>query len=81
MIVCERLTKYFGHITAIKELSIEIPDGEVFGLLGPNGAGKTTTMRMLACLIKPSFGSAKIDDLEIGPENNNLKFGLLCTIL
>jgi ABC-2 type transport system ATP-binding protein len=73
MIVCERLTKYFGQITAIKDLSIRIPDGQVFGLLGPNGAGKTTTMRMLACLIKPSFGSARIGDLEIGPEKNNLK--------
>ena len=73
MIVCDRLTKFFGKIRAIQDLSLRIPEGQIFGLLGPNGAGKTTTMRMLACLIKPTYGRANIDGIEIGPENNNLK--------
>jgi ABC-2 type transport system ATP-binding protein len=65
MIVCDRLTKTFGTITAIKDFTVEIPDGCIFGLLGPNGAGKTTTMRMLSCLISPSSGSAMIDTFDV----------------
>lgn len=65
MIICEGLTKTFGQITAITDFSIEIPDGRIFGLLGPNGAGKTTTMRMLACLIQPTLGNARIDSYDI----------------
>jgi ABC-2 type transport system ATP-binding protein len=65
MIICDRLTKSFESITAIKDFSLEIPDGCVFGLLGPNGAGKTTTMRMLSCLIAPTSGSAQIDSYDI----------------
>jgi ABC-2 type transport system ATP-binding protein len=54
------LTKTFGSHTAVNHLNFKVEEGEVFGLLGPNGAGKTTTIRMLACLISPSEGSAKI---------------------
>jgi ABC-2 type transport system ATP-binding protein len=66
MIICEGLTKTFEEITAIKDFTVEIPDGRIFGLLGPNGAGKTTTMRMLSCLIQPTSGRASIDSYEIG---------------
>jgi ABC-2 type transport system ATP-binding protein len=66
MIICDRLTKYFGKVRAIENFTIQIKEGQIFGLLGPNGAGKTTTMRMLACLIKPSYGWATIDDNQIG---------------
>jgi ABC-2 type transport system ATP-binding protein len=65
MITCDKLTKSFQSITAIKDFSLEIPDGCVFGLLGPNGAGKTTTMRMLSCLIEPTSGTAHIDSYDI----------------
>src|SRR4030042_6614754 len=71
MIVTEGLSKHFGTIKAIDDFTIEIPNGKIFGLLGPNGAGKTTTMRILACLIKPTFGRAFIDEYEIGKENDN----------
>lgn len=54
------LTKTFGSHIAVDHLNFEVEEGEVFGLLGPNGAGKTTTIRMLACLISPSEGSAKV---------------------
>jgi ABC-2 type transport system ATP-binding protein len=54
------LTKTFGSHTAVDHLNFRVEEGEVFGLLGPNGAGKTTTIRMLACLISPSEGSAKV---------------------
>ncbi len=65
MITCTGLSKHFGPIHAIDNLTIEIPTGQIFGLLGPNGAGKTTTMRMLCCLIRPTAGTASIDGLDI----------------
>jgi len=60
VIETEGLTKRFGSFTAVDHLSFEVREGEVFGLLGPNGAGKTTTIRILACLVSPSEGSAKV---------------------
>jgi ABC-2 type transport system ATP-binding protein len=61
----ERLTKRFGSLKAVDQLSFEVGEGEVFGLLGPNGAGKTTTVRVLACLISPSEGSARVGGYDI----------------
>jgi ABC-2 type transport system ATP-binding protein len=54
------LTKRYGHLVAVDDLSLEIREGEVFGLLGPNGAGKTTTIGMLCGLLKPSGGQVFI---------------------
>ena len=51
------LTKHYGNIVAVENLSLEVPRGHVFGLLGPNGSGKTTTMSMLLGLVKPTSGS------------------------
>lgn len=70
MIETSNLTRRFDEIVAVKDLSISIREGEVFGLLGPNGAGKTTTVRMLCCLILPTSGSAFIDGIEIGTETS-----------
>jgi ABC-2 type transport system ATP-binding protein len=64
-IEAEGLTKMFGSLIAVDHLSFKVEEGEVFGLLGPNGAGKTTTVRMLACLISPSEGSAKVGGYDI----------------
>jgi len=61
----EGLTKYYESLVAVDHLTFKVEEGEVFGLLGPNGAGKTTTIRMLACLISPSEGSAKISGHKI----------------
>ena len=61
----EGLTKRFGSLKAVDQLSFEVGEGEVFGLLGPNGAGKTTTVRVLACLISPSEGSARVGGHDI----------------
>jgi ABC-2 type transport system ATP-binding protein len=52
----EQLNKWFGSFQAIKELSMEVEEGALFGFLGPNGAGKTTTMRMILDLIRPDSG-------------------------
>jgi polyether ionophore transport system ATP-binding protein len=56
----DSLTKRFGAIVAVDDLSLSVPTGEIFGFLGPNGAGKSTTIRMLLGLIRPSAGSAHV---------------------
>jgi ABC-2 type transport system ATP-binding protein len=73
MIEAENLTRKFGSLTAVDNLTLSVDDGEVFGLLGPNGAGKTTIVRMLCCLISKTSGKAKIGGYEIGNEENALK--------
>ncbi|MDQ6695099.1 MAG: ABC transporter ATP-binding protein [Chloroflexota bacterium] len=64
-IVAEGLGRQFGDRWAVRDLSFQVEEGEVFGLLGPNGAGKTTTMRMMTCLIAPSEGTAHICGYDI----------------
>jgi len=54
------IVKKFGDLTAVNDISLTIPRGEFFAMLGPNAAGKTTTLKILAGLIKPTSGSAKI---------------------
>lgn len=56
----EELSRDFGSIHAVDNLSIEVPHGSVFGFLGPNGAGKTTTIRLLLGLLQPSHGTAQV---------------------
>jgi len=68
-IEAEGLTRRFGSLPAVDRLSFEVEEGEVFGLLGPNGAGKTTTVRMLACLISPSEGSARVGGYDISQDS------------
>jgi ABC-2 type transport system ATP-binding protein len=60
IIEVHNLTKKFGEITAVSDLSLEVKEGEVLGFLGPNGSGKTTTIRMLAGIISPTSGYATI---------------------
>jgi ABC-2 type transport system ATP-binding protein len=60
MIEAHELTRKFGDITAVENLSLEVAEGEVLGFLGPNGAGKTTTIRMLAGIISPTSGYAVV---------------------
>jgi len=64
-IVTQDLTKRFGNLTAVDNLSLEIPQGIVFGFLGPNGAGKTTTLKMLLGFTKPTNGRAWIMGEEV----------------
>jgi ABC-2 type transport system ATP-binding protein len=60
-ITIEGLTKRFGDVLAVDDLSFQVDQGTVVGFLGPNGAGKTTTLRMLLGLVTPTAGSARID--------------------
>jgi ABC-2 type transport system ATP-binding protein len=60
-ITIDGLTKRFGEVVAVDDLSFAVDQGTVVGFLGPNGAGKTTTLRMLLGLVTPTWGSARID--------------------
>ena len=67
------LGKRFGTRTAVEGLTFSVLPGEVFGLLGPNGAGKTTTVRMLAGLLSPSEGDARVEGISIRDRNGTLR--------
>jgi sodium transport system ATP-binding protein len=60
MIVFQHLTKRYGSLTAVRDLSLTVPPGEVYALLGPNGAGKTTALRCLATLLDTTSGRASV---------------------
>jgi ABC-2 type transport system ATP-binding protein len=64
-VLVEHLTKRFGERLAVDDLSFSVAAGEVFGFLGPNGAGKTTTVRMLATLIEPTSGNARVAGFDL----------------
>jgi ABC-2 type transport system ATP-binding protein len=59
------LTKRYGKFTAVDNISLHVPRGELFGLLGPNGAGKTTTMRMIAGILRPTSGSISVAGIDL----------------
>ena len=65
MISLQHLNKRFGTVQAVRDLSLEIPAGELFCFLGPNGAGKTTTIKMLTGLLKPDSGIIHIGGYDI----------------
>jgi sodium transport system ATP-binding protein len=65
MIQVEDLSKSFGKVKAVQNVSFAAPDGQITGLLGPNGAGKSTTLRMLYTLLKPDNGTAKVDGFDV----------------
>ncbi|MHB1133343.1 MAG: ABC transporter ATP-binding protein [Chloroflexota bacterium] len=73
MIQTTDLAKRFGAKTAVKDLNLAIGKGEVFGFLGPNGAGKTTTVRMLACLVAPTSGTARLGSLQVGRDDGEIR--------
>jgi ABC-2 type transport system ATP-binding protein len=65
MIEASSLTKRFGQVPALEQVSFQVHQGEVVGFLGPNGAGKSTTMRILTCFISPSSGSARVHGFDV----------------
>jgi ABC-2 type transport system ATP-binding protein len=65
LIEARDLTKRFGDLNAVEGLSLHVPGGSILALLGPNGAGKTTTIRMLASILRPTSGDARIAGLDV----------------
>ena len=73
VIKTDNLTRKFGDLTAVNNLNIEIPEGEIFGLVGPDGAGKTTTMRLLTGILDPTSGEGWVYGKHIVKESESLK--------
>ena len=73
MIQCEGLTKRFGHLTAVDQVSFHIKKGSIFGFLGPNGSGKSTVIRMLCGLLEPSDGRARVGGFDVATETDRIK--------
>jgi sodium transport system ATP-binding protein len=65
VIEATRLSKRFGPVTAVQEVSLRAEDGRITGLLGPNGAGKSTTLRMLYTVLRPDSGEATLDGVSV----------------
>jgi len=73
MIETVNLTKKYGDLIALDNLNLTIDEGTCFGFIGPNGAGKTTTIKILATLLKPTWGEARVDGHVIGYQNHLIR--------
>src|SRR5438309_7033754 len=73
MIHLNKITKRYGNKTAVHELSLEVPAGELFAFLGPNGAGKTTTIKMLCGLLFPTSGSVRVGGFDLRTDGNRAR--------
>ncbi|MEA2708276.1 MAG: type transport system ATP-binding protein [Phycisphaerales bacterium] len=67
------LTKRYGTLVALSNLNLEIAEGDCFGFIGPNGAGKTTTIKILATLLQPTWGEARICDHVVGYQSRQIR--------
>ena len=73
MIEVEHLTKKYGDLVAVKDLSFKVDKGKIWGLLGPNAAGKTTTMRILTCYLPANEGKANVAGFDVFEQPNEVK--------
>jgi ABC-2 type transport system ATP-binding protein len=69
----EALSKRFGDLVAVRDVSLDVKKGEIFGVLGPNGAGKSTTIRMLCGILDPSGGSGTVVGFDIAKQSERIK--------
>ncbi|HLH05889.1 MAG TPA: ATP-binding cassette domain-containing protein [Terriglobales bacterium] len=79
MIQVDNLTKTFGQFTAVKGISFQVRQGEIFAFLGPNGAGKTTTIKMLTTLLRPNTGTVLLDGFNpwVNQKEARQSFGIV----
>ena len=73
IITVNNLVKRYADFTAVKDISFEVYEGEIFGLLGPNGAGKTTTLEIIETLRDKTSGSIMVDGFSIDTHANQIK--------
>jgi ABC-2 type transport system ATP-binding protein len=73
------LVKTFGQFEAVRDISFDVREGEIFAFLGPNGAGKTTTIKMLTTLLRPTSGTVELDGLDPtrSPDEVRKRFGIV----
>src|SRR6187455_3601320 len=67
------LVKNYGNFEAVKGISFDVHEGEIFGLLGPNGAGKTTTLEIIETLREKTSGEIRVDNLSVDKDQNAIK--------
>jgi ABC-2 type transport system ATP-binding protein len=67
------LTKRYGTLVALSNLNLQISEGDCFGFIGPNGAGKTTTIKILATLLQPTWGEARVCDYVVGYQSRSIR--------
>jgi ABC-2 type transport system ATP-binding protein len=73
MIKTVSLTKRYGSLVALANLNLEINEGDCFGFIGPNGAGKSTTIKILATLLQPTWGEARVCDYVVGYQSRQIR--------
>src|SRR5437867_4282567 len=73
MIEVQNLTKHYGPVTAIRDVTFSVAPGEIVGFLGPNGAGKSTTMRILSCFMPASSGTARVAGYDVFRESMEVR--------
>ena len=73
IITVKNLVKNYGDFTAVKDISFEVFEGEIFGLLGPNGAGKTTTLEIIETLRDKTSGEVMVDGFSIDKDTDSIK--------
>jgi ABC-2 type transport system ATP-binding protein len=73
IIVTDKLTRSFGQMKAVDNLTLSVDEGEVFGLLGPNGAGKSTTIKMITTLLPPTSGCATVGGLDLAHNASKIR--------
>src|SRR6185295_8664711 len=79
MIEVRNLSKAFGDVQAVDDISFDVARGEIFAFLGPNGAGKTTTIKMLTTLLRPTGGTLSVNGLDPATHQNEVRrqFGIV----
>src|SRR4028118_1559861 len=73
MVEITNLRKEYKNLVAVKGLSLTLEAGDIFGFIGPNGAGKTTTIKMLATLLDPTSGTARLDGIDVAEDPQEVR--------